>query len=427
MIAELGPGPASARRRSRAGLAPDPPGDPADRRAVDGPDDPVRRGQRVPGRGAVPQPGQSAPAGQPAEPAELAGDLGRPGDPDAGGRTRQPDRHRSARAHAGGDGPSAARRRSRRRGLRLPPGRACRAGSAGPRCGPRCWPGATSSGAAAASGGADAGGAAALPVRGGRGDGWAQAGQIESATARPGGPAYLVGGGHWSMRPSAGVRSHWSATDRDRGRRRGGAARPPRQRREPSRVRHSFAAGWGVRLVLANRRQRSDCPGRAAGLGSRARLPGLGAAGGCHRWVRGAGSGRRRAAARRRADSGLLRARSTRSGSGWAGSSCRPLGRYVVQWQWDWYPSPARVRAGTISERAAAARAARRRDRPDRGRRRRGGGRPGRRPRPRRRRAGAGRDRSGSGAGPGELGPRRHRVRPHWVGSGRGGAGGDRR
>ena len=93
-----------------------------------------------------------------------------------------------------------------------------------------------------------------------------------------------------------------------------------------------------------------------------------------------------------------------------------PLGRYVVQWQWDWYPSPARfergrflsvprqlvLRAGEVARITAdddEAVVARGVDLD-----------------PRRRRAGAGRDRSGSGAGPGELGPRRHRVRPHLGG-----------
>ena len=103
-----GPGPAAARRRPRAGLAADPPGRPADCGAADGPDDPVRRRQRLPGRGAVPQPGRPAPARQQAEPAQLAGHLGRPGGADAGRGARQPDRHRPARAHPRGDGPAAA-------------------------------------------------------------------------------------------------------------------------------------------------------------------------------------------------------------------------------------------------------------------------------------------------------------------------------
>ena len=101
------PRPTARRRRSGAGLAADPPGRPAGCRPADGPDRAVRRRQRVSSRGALPQPGQPAPPGQPAEPAQLAGDLVRPGGPDAGGRTRQPDRHRAPRAHPGSDGPAA--------------------------------------------------------------------------------------------------------------------------------------------------------------------------------------------------------------------------------------------------------------------------------------------------------------------------------
>ena len=60
--------------------------------------------------------------GQQAEPEELDRHLVGPGRTDARGRTRQPDRHRPAGAHPGGDGSPAALGQSRRRGLRLPAG-----------------------------------------------------------------------------------------------------------------------------------------------------------------------------------------------------------------------------------------------------------------------------------------------------------------
>ena len=61
--------------------------------------------------------------GQHAARRPVAGDVGRPGRADGRGRAHRPHRHRAARAHARGDGPAAARRRPRRRGLRLPPHR----------------------------------------------------------------------------------------------------------------------------------------------------------------------------------------------------------------------------------------------------------------------------------------------------------------
>ena len=72
-MAELGPDPLRPDADPELRVAADPPRRPADRRAADGPDRPVRGRQRLPGRGAVPQPDQPAPAGQQAEPAELAG------------------------------------------------------------------------------------------------------------------------------------------------------------------------------------------------------------------------------------------------------------------------------------------------------------------------------------------------------------------
>ena len=62
-------------------------------------------------------------AGQEADPQELVGDLVGPARADADRGPGQPDRHRTTGAHPRGDGPTAAGRRPRRRGLRLPPGR----------------------------------------------------------------------------------------------------------------------------------------------------------------------------------------------------------------------------------------------------------------------------------------------------------------
>ena len=67
--------------------------------------------------------------------------------PHARRRPLGPDRHRPRRAHAGGDGTRAARRCPRRRGLRLPPHRACRAWCAARPFSPRSWQAEICSGA----------------------------------------------------------------------------------------------------------------------------------------------------------------------------------------------------------------------------------------------------------------------------------------
>ena len=124
VIARLGPDPLRARRRPRAGLAPDPRSQPADRRPADGPGGPGRRRQRLPGRGAVPEPDPPAPArphaarGQWqaiwADLVELMAEGVRTGRID----TVRPEHTPEAMGRA------AARRRPRRRGLRLPARRA---------------------------------------------------------------------------------------------------------------------------------------------------------------------------------------------------------------------------------------------------------------------------------------------------------------
>ena len=110
-------------------------------------------------------------------------------------------------------------------------------------------------------------------------------------------------------------------------------------------LRHSFAVGWGVRLVLANEDSvpvvleprlgwvpSLDCPAfalAAGATGGYAVLPDDGA-------------------------DPLLGGELTRGSLVWVDAAwlglgrieLPPLGRYVVQWQWDWYTSPQRYERG---------------------------------------------------------------------------------
>ena len=164
-------------------------------------------------------------------------------------------------------------------------------------------------------------------------------GEIVSVTAHPGGPAYLVGGGR-VMATIAGREHDWSAigmtVDVDEVELRGQLGHGVTVM-----LRHSFAAGWGVRLVLVNETSvpvvlgprmgwvpSADCPAfalAAGATGGYAVLPGDGAEpllGGELRW-------------------GSL----VWVDAAWLGLGrieLPALGRYVVQWQWDWYTSPQR-------------------------------------------------------------------------------------
>lgn len=106
-------------------------------------------------------------------------------------------------------------------------------------------------------------------------------------------------------------------------------------------LRHSFAVGWGIRMVLGNR---SDRTMRVA-----ARLP-LRPGPGCIGWALAAGAeaeysvhpadgtgpllgGALRLGGVRRMPEGAVEIEDLELG---------PTARYVWQWQWDWYPSPRR-------------------------------------------------------------------------------------
>ena len=110
-------------------------------------------------------------------------------------------------------------------------------------------------------------------------------------------------------------------------------------------VRHSFAAGWGVRLVLAN-----DASGPIA---LEARM-GWVSGPDCPAWALPAGATGGYAVPAPDGAGPLLGGELTRGSfaevdAEWLGLGrieLPPLGRYVVQWQWDWYPSPARFERG---------------------------------------------------------------------------------
>ena len=120
VLARLGPDPLRP-DADPTGLGPHPPQPTADRRPADRPDGPRRSRQRLPGRGPVPAPDRPLRPGKDAAASASSGYVEGPRRAHARGRPDRPHRHRPPRAHAGGDGPPAARRRPRRRGLRLPP------------------------------------------------------------------------------------------------------------------------------------------------------------------------------------------------------------------------------------------------------------------------------------------------------------------
>ena len=168
-------------------------------------------------------------------------------------------------------------------------------------------------------------------------------GYIGSVAARPGGPPYLVGGGH--VRAAiAGRQIDWTATavtvDVDEIELRGHLAHGVNVT-----LRHSFAAGWGVRLVLAN-----DASAPIA-LEPRMRwVPSPG----CSAWALPAGATGAYAVMAPDGAGPVLGGELTRGcfarvDAEWleVGPIELPaLGRYVLQWQWDWYPTPAEFERG---------------------------------------------------------------------------------
>ncbi len=168
-------------------------------------------------------------------------------------------------------------------------------------------------------------------------------GEIVSVTARPGGPTYLVGGGH-VVATIAGRQIQLAVTavtvDIDEVELRGHL-----HHGVTVTVRHSFAAGWGVRLVLAN-----DASGPIA---LEARM-GWVSGPDCPAWALPAGATGGYAVPAPDGAGPLLGGELTRGSfaevdAEWVGLGrieLPPLGRYVVQWQWDWYPSPARFERG---------------------------------------------------------------------------------
>ena len=168
-------------------------------------------------------------------------------------------------------------------------------------------------------------------------------GEITSVTAHPGGPAYLVGGGR-VVATIAGREHDWSAigmtVDVDEVELSGQLGHGVTVT-----LRHSFAVGWGVRLVLANEDSVPvvleprlgwvpglDCPAfslAAGATGGYAVMPDDGA-------------------------EPLLGGELTLGSLVWVDAAwlglgrieLPPHGRYVVQWQWDWYRSPLRYERG---------------------------------------------------------------------------------
>jgi hypothetical protein len=118
---EARPRPAAGRRRPEPVLGAHLEEPASHRRPADGPGRARRGRQRLPRRGAVPTSHPPPATGPHAPRRAVAGDVGRPRGADGRGCANRSDRHRATRAHARGDGPSATRRRPRRRGLRVSP------------------------------------------------------------------------------------------------------------------------------------------------------------------------------------------------------------------------------------------------------------------------------------------------------------------
>ena len=147
-----------------------------------------------------------------------------------------------------------------------------------------------------------------------------------------------------SWRPSPGVSIDWSATgmtvDVDEVELRGQLGHGVTVT-----LRHSFAAGWGVRLVLANE-----------GSGPIALEPRLGwvPSPDCPAFSLAAGATGGYAVCPDDGAGPLLGGELTRGSLVWVDAEwlglgrieLPPLGRYVVQWQWDWYTSPQRFERG---------------------------------------------------------------------------------
>ena len=169
------------------------------------------------------------------------------------------------------------------------------------------------------------------------------AGQIESATARPAGPAYVVGGGLVEA-SIAGRPISWSpptmTVDVDELELRAGSDSDVSHT-----LRHSFAVGWGVRLVLEN--------WGAAPVALDAQL-GWVVAPSCPAFALPASATGGYAVLPDDVGDPLLGGVLTRGSLVWVDPEwlglgrieLPALGRYVVQWQWDWYPSPHRFERG---------------------------------------------------------------------------------
>ena len=246
-------------------------------------------GQRLPGRGALPQSGQSAPARPETEPEELARHLVRPRRVDADRRPGQSDRHGPARSTP--RKPWVAHRAATIMAVRSTStgGPAWRAGCADPRCGPRSSPGAICSGAAGASAGAE------LSLRSGRHH--VGVGRL-AGHGRP----RRAADGQLSdrRRPAAGQRRRCVAAvvsaRSPRGQRRGGVRIPERlgPRRGPAQLCGRLG---GPGRPDQSRRRATGSRRRRPELGRRSRRTGLGARRRSERRVRGTVAGRHRTAA----------------------------------------------------------------------------------------------------------------------------------
>ena len=168
-------------------------------------------------------------------------------------------------------------------------------------------------------------------------------GEIASVIAYPGGPAYLIGGGRVGATID-GRQIDWAPTDTtvdvDEVELRDNLADGVTVT-----VRHSFAAGWGVRLVLGNE---TDEP-----IAVEARLSWVPNPAG-PAWALSACATGGYAIPAPDGAGPLLGGELTRGSFAWVDPEwigldlieLPALGRYVVQWQWDWFPTPARFERG---------------------------------------------------------------------------------